>query len=563
MNLKVTIILNILVITTILLPWHITGLYGFDWTDTTYNFQQALNILNNKKINQDFFLHVPGFSFLLEAFFLKIFGITYENHRNLGLIFPITQYMCSFLVVSKILHNYNQKNYQLWATILSTIILTTYWGIQISWDVGGLAITLSFILTTLLFLLYENLNKSYFFFIIFFITLITALQIFTKQSHGMINLIATFFSIFLILTLKKQNIYFIAKIIIVFFVFQLINIFLLSNLTGIDVPISFSQNSSSLGLKGLSINKPSEIFLTVFTDEIRFLFVIFISFLISFLLQKSIFKQFLPIILMTFSLLGYYYSKIWILLYFILIGFLFYQLYYFIKNFRSDKSIKNILFVLSFPLIGSVLAEQLSWPSFHYLNPTLLIFIALISTIYFIDDIKNLIFYKKLFITYLIFISIISIYLIEAKPRRYDHKSVGLIKIKNPESFKGWKVSKKTLKAINKLKEASASCKGNTLFQLSWMPISYEITSRINPTGYDLPYHDTITLEEAKSILKDLISKPPGMFIVQPKYASYSGPFPALGMKYIYNNLDGLLKNYKLNSEIEDNFNNFEVYCLN
>ena len=69
MNLKVTIILNILVITTILLPWHITGLYGFDWTDTTYNFQQALNILNNKKINQDFFLHVPGFSFLLEAFF--------------------------------------------------------------------------------------------------------------------------------------------------------------------------------------------------------------------------------------------------------------------------------------------------------------------------------------------------------------------------------------------------------------------------------------------------------------------------------------------------------------
>ena len=108
---KVSITLNILAIITILLPSHILGLYGFHWNDTTYNFQQALNILNNKEINQDFFTHIPGFSFLLEAFFLKIFGTTYENHRNFGLIFPITQYLCSVLVVSKILYNFNQKNY--------------------------------------------------------------------------------------------------------------------------------------------------------------------------------------------------------------------------------------------------------------------------------------------------------------------------------------------------------------------------------------------------------------------------------------------------------------------
>jgi hypothetical protein len=123
-------------------------------------------------------------------------------------------------------------------------------------------------------------------------------------------------------------------------------------------------------------------------------------------------------------------------------------------------------------------------------------------------------------------------------------------------------VSKKTLEAINKLREASVSCEKNTLFQLAWMPLSYEITSRINLTGYDLPYHVTITLTEAELILKNLISDPPGMLIVQPKYENYSGPFPAVGMKYLYNNLDDLLKYYSFYSLIEDNFNKFKIFCL-
>ena len=83
---KISITFNVFIILILLLPWHIFGLYGFDWYDPGYNFQQALNILNNKKINQDFFTHIPGFSFFLEALLLKIFGITFENHRNFGLI---------------------------------------------------------------------------------------------------------------------------------------------------------------------------------------------------------------------------------------------------------------------------------------------------------------------------------------------------------------------------------------------------------------------------------------------------------------------------------------------
>ncbi|MDA8612606.1 hypothetical protein N9L10_01455 [Candidatus Pelagibacter bacterium] len=192
-------------------------------------------------------------------------------------------------------------------------------------------------------------------------------------------------------------------------------------------------------------------------------------------------------------------------------------------------------------------------------------FIFLISLIiFYINDYKNLFFYKKLFISYIIFTFIISIFFIEIRGANvvYDHKRNGLVKIEKPESLRDWKVSKKTLEAINKLREASVSCEKNTLFQLAWMPLSYEITSRINLTGYDLPYHVTITLTEAELILKNLISDPPGMLIVQPKYENYSGPFPAVGMKYLYNNLDDLLKYYSFYSLIEDNFNKFKIFCL-
>ena len=395
------------------------------------------------------------------------------------------------------------------------------------------------------------------------------LQIFTKQSHGIINLILVFFSIFIISILKKQNIYFITKITIAFFVFQLVNIFLLSNLMGIDIPISLSQNSDSLNLKGLAIERPLEIFLTIIPYSLKSVFFIFGAFFVKFLLQKSNLKRLLPITLLIFPLWAYYFSKFWFLLYYILIGILFYQLFVFIKNnfirknFENHKLIGSILFISSFPLLGSVMAEQMSWPGYYYIKPPLIIFILLISVIiFFVNDYDNLFFYKKFFISYPIFIFIMSIYFVETKPSGYDHKSLGLVKIENLESFKGWKTSQKTLGAIQKLERASTSCKGNTLFQLSWMPISFEITSRINTTGYDLPYHDTITLEEAKSILKDLVSEPPGMLIVQPKYFAYAGPFPAAGMKYLYNNLDGLLKYYQFNSVIEDNFNKFKVYCL-
>ena len=93
------------------------------------------------------------------------------------------------------------------------------------------------------------------------------------------------------------------------------------------------------------------------------------------------------------------------------------------------------------------------------------------------------------------------------------------------------------------------------------MPISYEITSRKNITGYYLPYADTIGLEEGIKIVKSLNNNPPDLLILQPKYYNYDGPFPAKGLKYIYKNLDLTLEKYDFREKLNDNHNNFMVYC--
>ena len=115
---------------------------------------------------------------------------------------------------------------------------------------------------------------------------------------------------------------------------------------------------------------------------------------------------------------------------------------------------------------------------------------------------------------------------------------------------------------IQKLRSASTNCGGNTLFQLSWMPISFEITSRMNTIGYDLPYHDTISLKDGIKITKSLLEKPPAMLILQDEYFNYKGPFPAKGMKYIFQNISKILEKYELKEELKDLDNNFKVYCL-
>lgn len=93
------------------------------------------------------------------------------------------------------------------------------------------------------------------------------------------------------------------------------------------------------------------------------------------------------------------------------------------------------------------------------------------------------------------------------------------------------------------------------------MPIANHVTGRRNVTRYDLPYHDTISLDDTETILATLAQTPPGMLIVQPRYRNYTGPFPAIGMRHLYANIDALLPAFEFKELVEDARNAFEVYC--
>jgi len=572
MKTKFYLVFNFLFILSLLLPAHFNGLYGFDWTDTTFDFQQALNILNNQDIGKDFFTHIPGFSYISEAFFLNFFGVSFENHRNLGLIFPIIEYLCCYLIIFKILALNNQKNYHFWSIIFSSLIIVSYWGTQLFWSNFRLAITYSFLIFTLIFFSYHKVNKILNITFVFLITLILILQILTKQSHG-INLILTFISLLSVLLLKRKSIYFILQIISLFFIFLLFNILVLTYLTGLDFPITLSETTGSLDLKGLSVKRPLEIIFTIigistFKSIFYSIFIILSVIIFLFLFQKSSLRFFILIPLSISSITAYYFLIIWVILHYVLVGFLIYQFFYFCKNILNIKKLNEkvlnstALFASSFPLIGSFVAEQLSWPGPNYIQPNLYMFLLIIMTVtYFLNNNNDFLINKKYFFIYLIIIFILSAFFIETKPRRYDHKNEGLVKIKNPATFRDWKVSKKTFEVIKKLIDISDNCGGNSLFQLSWMPISYEITSRKNITGYYLPYADTIGLEEGIKIVKSLNNNPPDLLILQPKYYNYDGPFPAKGLKYIYKNLDLTLEKYDFREKLNDNHNNFMVYC--
>ena len=150
---------HIFLISVFLLSWHFQGLYGFDWTDTTYHFQQAINIANGLKLNEDFFSHVPGLSFVIEGQILNFFGKNYHIHRNVGLFFPLIHYFCIFILFYEIFKQLKKENALNLAFVFSSVVLMTYWGEQIYWNFTYLATTISVGLSLLIYYLSSSKLK--------------------------------------------------------------------------------------------------------------------------------------------------------------------------------------------------------------------------------------------------------------------------------------------------------------------------------------------------------------------------------------------------------------------
>lgn len=190
---KLYFLLIVLLFLILIYPWYWNGLYGFDWTDTTYHFQQALNVYNGASIGADFQSHTPGLSFWMEAQLFKIFGADFMVHRQLGLLFP-------FLVMLSLaaIFEHNLKDLRLplraiWVSSLSSVAVTSIWGNQLYFSFTDLAGAISFIIAALIILTVNTKHTKYLFIYIFFISISISVQILV--SKVMVLLILFFLTV--------------------------------------------------------------------------------------------------------------------------------------------------------------------------------------------------------------------------------------------------------------------------------------------------------------------------------------------------------------------------------
>lgn len=570
------ILLLFIIFFLLITTWFWDGLYGFDWTDTTYHFQQALNIYNGKILGADFRSHVPGLSFWIEAQFFKFFGAKFIVHRVLGLLFPFVAMTCLAIIISLSLKELRQQDRIAWVLALSSVAVTSVWGNQLYFNFTDLAGAISFLLAVLIFFSYQLKSRLMFLFLISLSLLLVSVQILVKQSHGLLNIILLIPFILFYFYSRDKSKFLPLLAVVTFLIFVVACIFYLESVFCSECMYKMIISSGgSLELKGLTLQKPLEVFLTMIgitelKHIIAFCVVASLSVFGIFLLQRYnylIDNLFLVLPIFLFFLTKF--SFLAIAAHYLSICFFVAQLLFFYKVISNraplagDKHTMLVVavFFAQFPLIGSILAEQLSWPGAYYIRPSLTIPLIIMQVLVFFLlfrlKVNSLI---KPAVSLLLSI-MISILLINPAPNRFDKIGEGLTKLEDIESFAGWKISPQTMYAIIELRDVSTNCPGEDLFQLAWMPIAYELTNRKNVTGYDLPYHDTINYDHAKHILLTLANNPPGMIIIQEKYANYQGPFPATGMKYLYENISELLNKYEFKSEVSDNHNQFKIYC--
>ena len=576
-----------------LLPWHIKGLYGFDWTDTTFAFQGAMNVFEGLALHKERAFFIPGLNFVIEAYVFKIFSPHFIVHRNLGLVLPIINSLCLFYISYKIISISNRSISVFWALPIALLPIVSISGQQIYWTYSRLAVTESFIIAATLISLFLSKSNLALVIKLCMISLFLAVQILTKQSHGLVNLIlisiclVTFFSCAsakryhgLLLAVGLWALMPIALYVVSISLCPSCGSFLLNGGLG-----------NSLELKGLSLGRPFEIILTIVgIDKLLFTIVFLFAFVLTSMFLFVLLNYQKGYIICIIAILGLvlgqnlinillyevspisvsrYTSYLRILSHYFVVSAFVLQVFYLLFKSKSFYGKHNgflgfILFCSMFPMLGSIVAEQMSWPGTSYIRPTLTISVLCLQLLFFIF-LQNVLYVKK--DSYIIPVAILAAFtslsfFINPVQYRYEPASAGLVSLSAPAEFSGWRVAPDTARAISDLQLYSEQCPEGPAFQLAWTPIAYLITGRENATNFDLPYHDTITLSQAHDILHVLNQTPPSMLIIQPRYKNYSGVFPALGMKFLYKNLDKLIENYTYVGTVKDAFNELNLYCL-
>ncbi|MCG8670487.1 MAG: hypothetical protein MI867_13805 [Pseudomonadales bacterium] len=552
------------------------GLYGLDWTDSTYHYQAAQNVIDGKVPHRDFHAPVPGLSFVIEAQLLELVGNTYYVHRVLGFVILLLGVMgvCLAVAVWLVRESTKSKAVVVLAYCISLLNTQAYFNYT---DLGHVAAI--WVLATFG-LIVNREERSRELFLVCVLGFLLAFTFSIKQSYGAPLFLAVLVLLPMTLYFRFQSF----KNGVLIRLFALVFSFLASMslfVTCISGKLWYGPLvgvSGGLQLKGLSLSEPIEIIKTIIGVSSTETFVLFIS---SFFASFVVFHQslrfpllqvficsgliFAAVLCASFAALESYLS---FLIHYTCVSLLSYSVYFTIRYFKS-LSRSRVSCIMGYSTLGFVpiVSAQLSWPGIGYVISEYSIFYLLVLYILIISEVKAEFFSSHLYGWFVVavFCLFVSVSVIgSVKEYRVYEWGGSHIELTQPSEFLGWRVHPDNREVVEKLQYHSDQCAGNSMFQIPWAPVVYILTGRVNVTKYDLPYHDIIDERHADEIINTLEVSLPELIVIEPNYYDYQGPFPALGMKKILAFLGaGYLKDYELVASLGARFKTFEIYCRN
>jgi hypothetical protein len=557
------------------MPSFHAGLYGLDWTDTTYNFQEAINVVNGLRPHNGFSTHVGGLSFLIEGVLLKYFGADYFIHRALGFLI----YVISVTLVYKIADRATKN--RAYAILLAGVVVFYIAGIQSSFTFTSLALMLSLLIA------YIFLNKNEYHNHLIHDALLgiaSASLLLIKHNIGLAVFGAIGLSYIINFLLSadtnrsfKGVLVFATSFCLLFTVY-----FIYIGSGGINAFYNILLSSSEL--KGLSGSSFLSIIFSLIgvPDGIRAAtFCFFLALLITVVLvlqfrMKIYFADTLfplvviigPIFIAMSRLFAsdiYNLDVIYFFIFHVLSIYLPLGLIYKYMHEEGSCGKNEISGILSlyFIIEATILAHEASWPGPGYMAPLHAYLLATINLHLFglSKKFERAINYKAGLAAFVLIIIVIS-FLVPVRPYGVSAKQRNNYSSINQRYFNNWPVSINDKNTIKDLQLIAKNNNSHSLFQLPWSPILYSLLNLRNTTPYDLPYHDALTIEEAKDLVACLKKDMPDILMIEPQYRVYDGPFPAKGMKYVYQIVDNeiIKKNYRYLTLIRTDYKSWEVY---
>lgn len=560
-----------------LLPGFVRALYGLDWTDTSYHFQEALNVLHGRYPHADFRTHVGGLSFLVEAWILKIFGAEYAIHRYLGLVISgsigvlvyatlrllgMSRGTSLILALVAVVPDLGQQTYFSYGSFSVLLVFClVFLTVRVTSDTGGRAVAATGA------------------------ALVLFMLILSKQSYGIL-VFGAVLALAGVLLIERRPEFAQVSCSLACCAVLVAMVFAWGYFEGWGehLAYAFANGAEKKGVFSGTLwdTTASAIGVNPDLDGVKYLaFAVVIVAAVHWAHVSNrapkvvgVFVLCLfaaPLLLhfragnpfLVFHVIGLLALGLVALRCIARLGFDRPWISRCVSALPEGDYAWFSAVAVALPVEGAVIAAQLSWPGSAYQDPSVAFLLAVSAVRILGWDTRLKL--RRPGLDWMALGALLALGTAAAPqeyrvPARSEGYSIAPSIV--PE-FAGWPVSEKTYAAITRLRQIKARCGANTLFQLPWAPILYTVLEMPNTTRFDLPYFDTITLKEGREVADSLGHTPPDMLVLEGNLRDMQFIFPALGMKHIYSYLDDdLLPNrYDRMEDVTAFGKNWEVYC--